>query len=634
MMQTNKVPSSNKVLFNVNLLNMILPLLFLPELHSLGQTCKILHKEELLMILHRFNTILDPFTAQFYWEFYQTLQHMKAIIVGSCALDMMLGTRNTLPRDLNIVVSHGSLSLMETFIKDVLSYHSIATGKVITITEAKRLMHPLHVVLNGPSTVDMMFITAGGAVSFYPELTRNYHTIKTMSGEGIGTGQKLGSIGKDRFDVHPNISFLNRPCHELCPSLWRHLSNHKEFITVDWDQRFSAKSILYNTDIEWHLNNYCFNPNCLYNIDVVIGNCDIPPRIMPYSPESVRQQSKYIEDHEPPYKKTFKVLLYTTACTEPLLVDIPLQDGVDQLNTLDELEVNHWVHECDVMTSDYVAPNALLQDIARNINMEGIIKAEIGSFTCGTKLQAVGSHWLGRQTESNVLLPAPWDDKHQNLSMIAGTTQSRKSTSSSRLRKNETKKIKSRVTSDNTNPDVIIVHTQRLYDIPREQCKQKKNTGKASRMHKIVLDPVASTSASQKTTMKAEDAKMSGETEHVKTNTNYGGPIFHHRRASLRQLDIRDNANNLIMPDRWYSELRQGTLILFAATMHGYVQKEPGQRSRKTWQLVAKSIKVIDCSNETVEPRYKAVLPTAEKWGTGPLVVLADFKIEKKMRSK
>ncbi|KAG0702156.1 hypothetical protein DFH29DRAFT_999532 [Suillus ampliporus] len=381
------------------------------------------------MILRRFNTILDPFIAQFYWEFYQTLQHMKAIIVGSCALDMILGTRNTPPRDLNIVVPHGSLSLMETFIRDVLSYHSIATvchpslsfvvhdfckygrqGKVITITEPKRLMHPLHVVLNGPSTADMTFITAGGAVSFYPELTRNYHTVKTVSGEGIGTGQKLGSIGKDRFDVHPDISFLNHSCHELCPSLWRHLSNHKEFITVDWDRRFSAKSILYDTDIEWHLNDYCFNPKCRYNIDVVIGNCDIPPRIMPYSPESVRQQSKYIEDHEPPYKKTFKGLLYATACTEPLLVDIPLQDGVDQLNTLDELEVNHWVHERDVMvctasrkqhrrtfdtfpnsstlpddiytvfleqTSDYAAPNALLQDIARNVNMEGIIEGNI-----------------------------------------------------------------------------------------------------------------------------------------------------------------------------------------------------------------------------------------------------------------
>ncbi|KAG1755896.1 hypothetical protein EDB19DRAFT_1957237 [Suillus lakei] len=77
-------------------------------------------------------------------------------------------------------------------------------------------------------------------------------------------------------------------------------------------------------------------------------------------------------------------------------------------------------------------------------------------------------------------------------------------------------------------------------------------------------------------------------------------------------------ASGLITPDRWYSELRQGTLVLFAATMHGYVQKEPGQKPRKTWQLVAKSIKVIDCSDEIIEPCYQTVLPTAEKRGTGP----------------
>ncbi|KAG0696822.1 hypothetical protein DFH29DRAFT_1004227 [Suillus ampliporus] len=560
-MQTNKVPSSNKVLFNVNLLNMILLLLFLPELHSLGQTCKILRKEELSMILRRFNTILNPFTAQFYWEFYQTLQHMKAIIVGSCALDMMLGTRNTPPRDLNIVVPHGSLSLMEMFIKDVLLYHSIATGKVITITEPKCLMHP------------------------------------------------------------------------------------------------------------------CFNPNCLHNIDVVIGNCDIPPRIMPYSPESIRQQSKYIEDHKPPYKKTFKGLLYTMACTEPLLIDIPLQDGVDQLNMLNKLEVNHWPncvcladalyehdfhHEMDNRGNIYFINNHTNQDY------EILLPAEIGSFTCGTKLQAISSHWLGRQTEPNYIddntpvkcplactmgRQAPklvndcWYNSIVEINIIIKTEKEQDE------KNQETFIVKdclSRATSNNTNPDVIIVHTQQLYDIPREQCEQKKNTGKASRMHKIVLDPVASTSASQKMTMKAEDTKMSGETEHAKTNTiistesthpptllpDYGGLIFRHRRASLHQLNIRDNANNLIMPDRWYSELRQGTLVLFAATMHGYVQKEPGQRLRKTWQLVTKSIEVIDHSNETIEPHYKVVLPTAEKQGMGPSTALTDFKIEKKMHSK
>ncbi|KAG1885106.1 hypothetical protein F4604DRAFT_1918772 [Suillus subluteus] len=286
---------------------MIFPLLFLPELHSLGQTCRTLCNEELPIILHRFDTILSPFVNQFYWKFYQMLRHMKAIIIGSCALDMMLGMRKNPPRDLNIIIPHGSLSLMENFIQNILSYHSIATtchpslstivqnfrkfgcqGKVITVTEPKCLLHPLHVVLNSPSTADMMFITAGGAVSFYPDLTRNYHVVKTMTGEGVPRGQQLGSIGGDRFDIHPNMTFLNGPCNSPCPALWHHVSNHEEYAVVNWDRRFSVKSMLYDNDIEWRLNNYCFNSKCLFNIDVMVENDNIPPRIMPYSPQSVR----------------------------------------------------------------------------------------------------------------------------------------------------------------------------------------------------------------------------------------------------------------------------------------------------------------------------------------------------------
>ncbi|KAG1748249.1 uncharacterized protein EDB91DRAFT_1079251 [Suillus paluster] len=297
-----------------------------------------------------------------------------------------------------------------------------------------------------------------------------------------------------------------------------------------------------------------------------------------------------------------------------------------------------------------------------NEDYEILLPAEIGSFACGTKLQATGSRWLGRQSEPNYI-----DDNTPVKCLLACTMgqQAPKlvnncwyntiaeinniiETEKERDDKNEenfiVKDCLSCTTSDNTDPDVIMVHTQRLYDIPREQRDPKKSSAKASRMRKIVLDPIGSTSTSQNTDMRQEDTKMSEditnttittETTHPPTLLpDYRGPIFCHCRASLRQLDIRDNANELITPDRWYSKLRQGTLVLFAASMHGYVQKEPGQKGRKTWQLVAKSIKVIDRSNESIEPRYQAILPTGEKHGAGPSAALADFKIEKKTRSK
>ncbi|KAG1828408.1 hypothetical protein EV424DRAFT_1554763 [Suillus variegatus] len=131
----------------------------------------------------------------------------------------------------------------------------------------------------------------------------------------------------------------------------------------------------------------------------------------------------------------------------------------------------------------------------------------------------------------------------------------------------------------------------------------------------MTLDPIASTSTSRKMAIKGDLTMMSQDTSHNKQNT-----------------DIHNSTNNLITPNKWYIELQQGTLVLFAATMHGYVQKDSRQKGRKTWQLVTKSIKVIDRLNEIMEPRYKAVLPTTKKCGTTSSAALMDFKIKKKRK--
>jgi hypothetical protein len=51
---------------------------------------------------------------------------------------------------------------------------------------------------------------------------------------------------------------------------------------------------------------------------------------------------------------------------------------------------------------------------------------------------------------------------------------------------------------------------------------------------------------------------------------------------------------------------------------------------RQSWQLVAKSIKVIDKSDEAIEPRYQPILPTTEKHKSSPSVT--GFAVQKRMR--
>ncbi|KAG2338394.1 hypothetical protein BDR05DRAFT_951913 [Suillus weaverae] len=236
-----------------------------------------------------------------------------------------------------------------------------------------------------------------------------------------------------------------------------------------------------------------------------------------------------------------------------------------------------------------------------NQDYEILLPAEIGSFTCRTKLQATNSHWLGRQTEGTKLHQRQYSGQ-MPTSLHYGTTSPE---THHQLLTFIVKDCLSRTTSDNTDPDVIIVHTQRLYDIPRDQCEPKKNIGKASRMHKIVLDPIPSTSTSQKAAMK-EDTKMSEETANMKTHT-----------ANFVKAHLSSSQP------------------LCTAMYKKNLDKNRGRtRPSQTWQLVTKSIKVIDHSNKIIEPRYQAILPTAEKQGTGPSAALADFKIEKKICSK
>ena len=51
---------------------------------------------------------------------------------------------------------------------------------------------------------------------------------------------------------------------------------------------------------------------------------------------------------------------------------------------------------------------------------------------------------------------------------------------------------------------------------------------------------------------------------------DYGGDLFRHEAAKLKQLDFHDMEDELITPENWYSALRQGTLVMVHATLHTF----------------------------------------------------------------
>ena len=91
-----------------------------------------------------------------------------------------------------------------------------------------------------------------------------------------------------------------------------------------------------------------------------------------------------------------------------------------------------------------------------------------------------------------------------------------------RIKQFNVKHCLSRSTSDNTDYDVIIIHTQRLYEIPHERRTgtQTKISGGQTRMQKISLKPIASTSSSTPSISKSEE--KSAETSPANVDNTSG----------------------------------------------------------------------------------------------------------------
>ncbi|KAG1838078.1 hypothetical protein DFJ58DRAFT_846201 [Suillus subalutaceus] len=156
-------------------------------------------------------------------------------------------------------------------------------GHIITVSEMQIDVDVLKVVLNGPTTVDMMFMLCGGLSTFYPDLTLNHTAVRSQNGQKIAP-------------------------------------DHSGYLMVEWDCRYEFMSFLYDNHTKWRLDVNCFNERCNFHLQATFTN----------------------EDH---YPHIFQGLLYATACTQPYLVPVPIQNGVITLCTLQELKVNYWVHQ-------------------------------------------------------------------------------------------------------------------------------------------------------------------------------------------------------------------------------------------------------------------------------------------------
>ncbi|KAG1800747.1 uncharacterized protein HD556DRAFT_1304763 [Suillus plorans] len=189
----------------------ILKMLMITDLHTIGGTCHTLRK------------LACPHLSQFL----DVLRQYGGGITGSSAHAMVLGSEGCVPHDLNILVPHTSFKALDIFIPHpaivpVIGHFQIYACHQHIITLSSSLQHQsvLHIILNAPTTADMVFMTTGVWL-------QQAITIETCTAGLVMFDQKLGCADdlSDNLWVEQGLHFSGQTCRQLCPMFWHHVED-------------------------------------------------------------------------------------------------------------------------------------------------------------------------------------------------------------------------------------------------------------------------------------------------------------------------------------------------------------------------------------------------------------------------
>ncbi|KAG1849014.1 hypothetical protein F4604DRAFT_1973357 [Suillus subluteus] len=291
---------------------MILEMLMISDLHAIGGTCHALRDLASEVIRRRFRRLLEPFAGPHFSHFLESLKHSGAIIAGSASRAMVSGNEQGVSRDLNIIVLYVSFHALHSFIKHTMGYVTISQAphpvispvvsqfrkyasnqRIITLSGALRCQSILQIILNAPTTADMVFMTTGGVCWFYPQWLQQGLAIRTCNGDF-----------SQAF-----ISWAGR----AASCVLRFGTTLKSELSINpWFGTLRTLLIMFSTMSTW--NGGCHQ---IVSMHVVL----------------IR------------FLQLIKGIFYGSACHRPFLVPIPVRDGVDRPPTLDDLDVTYWVKQ-------------------------------------------------------------------------------------------------------------------------------------------------------------------------------------------------------------------------------------------------------------------------------------------------
>ncbi|KAG1722120.1 hypothetical protein EDD22DRAFT_854228 [Suillus occidentalis] len=280
----------------------------------------------------------------------------SAVITGSAARAMVFGHDGEHPVDLNLVVPHGSFRTLHAFVKCDLGYRSVtksahpaiapavclfrkyeSNGRTITLSAPRPSQSILQIILNAPSTADMVFMSAGGVAWFYPQLLKQGVAIRSRSSNFVPLDCKLGYVGgvTRLMRLENDLEFTRRACGSSCPTLWHHVDDTSLRCFVDWNSEDTVTDLFGDVDVEWRLSLYCTNSHCRYRIAIMERNLHTDGA---FNRNDVRYIPPEIRCRQPLITGAF----YGSGCSRPYLIPVPVRDGVDRRPTLDDLDITYW----------------------------------------------------------------------------------------------------------------------------------------------------------------------------------------------------------------------------------------------------------------------------------------------------
>ncbi|KAH7917804.1 hypothetical protein BV22DRAFT_1076604 [Leucogyrophana mollusca] len=351
--------------------------------------------------------------------------------------------------------------------------------------------------------------------------------------------------------------------------------------------------------------------------------------------------------------------------------------AVDQILELPHgtaLAMSNYKDDFSRVTNNW-SGNFSYQSTGTTVEHETILIGQLCHSSLGTKFSARGNHYPGTGFNPNFIddksrikflftlsvptkathrMHALWDNQIATLNEVIDADRTEP-----RLTARQTLSFKEwtdHSTEDKAlAPDLINILSGQIYVVPKGKQSTDDPTAKRAKIAKTTIAKSANVEEASNPVLSDFDTDMhDGEVKpaldgaiptsppvaslaspndlfNPRVLPDYGGELFRHEKAMLRQLDMRDTDNNLVPPEAWYSTFTPGSLIMARVTMHAF-----SWESRRIYQLHAHSIRLLDGSREDVEERLGSAIPNnaspATSSNTAASNAMSSFSLGKRDR--